>query len=95
MPRPPPTMNFDMLMGLGVDVTIQVEWAARVTHGEFTITENLTKIFPNVEFVMIQFSIRFEIHIFLITRFSQLRHVQVRLLINRTFILVRTEQSIL
>ena len=95
MPPPAPTLNSDMLTDLGVEVTIQVERAAQVTHGEITITENLTKIFPNGEFVMLQFPILFELHIILITTSSLLRYVQVRVPINRTFIAVGTEQSIL
>ena len=84
-----------MVTDLGVEVTIQVQRAAQVTHDEFTITENLRKIFSKGEYVMLQFPILLELHIILITRFFQLRHVQVRVLINRTIISVGTEQSIL
>jgi len=84
-----------MVTDLGVEIIIQVERAAQVTKGEFTITENLTKILSNSEFVMFHYPNLLESHIVVNTRFSHLgqepvlRHVQLHMLINRTMIVVR------
>ena len=86
---------------LRIEVTIPVERAAQVTHGELTITENLTKIFPNSKCVMCHCPILLESHIVLNTRFFQLRHetvlrhVQVHVLLNRTIKVVKPEEPIL
>jgi hypothetical protein len=80
---------------------MQVERATEVTHGELTITGNLTKIFPNKKCVMCQCPILLESHIVLNTSFSRLwhesvlQHAEVHVLINRTIKIVRSEQSIL
>ena len=80
---------------------MQEERAAQGAHVELTITENLTKIFPNSKCVMCQCSILMETHIVLNIRFFRLRyesvfqHVQVRILSNRTINVLRSEQSIL
>ena len=94
-------MNYDTETDLGIEVTMQVERAKQMAHGELTITESLTKIFPNSKCVMCQCSILLELHILLNTGFFGLRHVsvllhvQVHVLINRTVKVVRSEQSIL
>jgi len=59
-----------MVTDLGVEITIPVERAAQVTHGESTITENLPKLFPNSEFVIFNCPILLEANIALNTRFS-------------------------
>jgi hypothetical protein len=38
-------MNYDTVTDLGIEVTMQADRAAQMTHGELTITENLTKMF--------------------------------------------------
>jgi len=80
-------------------VTMQVERAKQMAHGELTITESLTKIFPYSKCVMCQCPILLESHIVLNTRFYQLLHVSVfrhvHVLISRTIKGVRSEQSIL
>jgi len=68
-----PSLNYDMVTDLVVEIIIQVERAAQVTHGEFISTEILPKILPNREFVMVNFPILLEAHFVLNTRFSQLR----------------------
>ena len=82
---------------------MRVEGAAEMTHGEITITENLTntRIFLNSKCVMCHCPIPVELHIVLNIRFFRLRHksglkhVQVHVLINRTIKVVRSEPSIL
>jgi len=80
---------------------MQVERATQVTHGELTITENVTKIFRNSECVMFQCRFLLESHIVLNTRLFRLRyesvsqHIQVHVLINRTISVVRSEESLL
>jgi hypothetical protein len=94
-------LNYDTVTDIATEVAMQVERAAQVTHGELTITENLTKIFPNSKCVMSQCPIQLESHIVLNTRVFRLRHesvlqhVQEHVLINRTIKLVRSEKSIL
>jgi hypothetical protein len=96
---PHPKLNYDMVTGPVVEVILQLDRVAQVTTGEFTITENLPKKFPNSEFVTLRCHILLESHIVLNTRLSQLRHehilrhVQVHVLINRSIIVARTEQS--
>ena len=46
---------------------MQVERAAQVTHSELTITDNLTKIFPNSKCVMCHCPFLLESHIVLNT----------------------------
>jgi len=55
-----PKLNYDLVTDLGVEIIIQVERAAEVTIGEFTITENLTKVFLNSEFVTFHYPILME-----------------------------------
>ena len=70
-------MNYDTVTDLGIEVTMQVERSAQVTHGELTITENLTNVFRISKCVMRQCPVLFESHIFLNTTFFQLRHESV------------------
>ena len=83
---------------LGIEVPMQVERAAQVIHGELTITENVTKIFPNSECVICQCPKLFESQIVLNTRGFRLRYESVsqhvHVLINRTIKVVWFEQSI-
>jgi hypothetical protein len=41
-----PTLNYDVVTDLGVEVIIQVERAAQVTHGEFTINNKPPEEIP-------------------------------------------------
>jgi hypothetical protein len=67
-------LNYNTVLNLATEVTMQVDRAAQVTHGEVTVTENLRKIFPNSKCVICQCPILLESHIFLNTRFFRLRH---------------------
>jgi hypothetical protein len=92
------TLNYDTVTDLGIELNMQVERAAQVTHGELPVTVNLTKLFLNSKCVMCHCPIQLDPQIVLNTGFfklcheSVLQHFQVHVLITRTIKAVRSEQ---